>query len=115
MERCFAEQRLPQVLAQIVATIKRNVVNQDTLVRFLEGFRSEFFFQESYLLMAQLGEVVQSGVFAMVVRLVFATIQHHDAGVAPIESPVGLSAYIIEVLAEADGVGVADFMVTSYK
>jgi len=111
MERGFAKQWLPKVLAQVVAAVERYVMNQDAFVGFLEGFGCQFFFQETDLLVAQLGEVVQAGVFTMVIGLVFATIQYHNAGVAPVESSVSLSAYIIEMLAKTDGVGIAYFVV----
>ena len=115
MELSLAEQWFPKVPTQIVTTVKRDVVDQDALFGFLESFRCQFLLQEVHLLVAQLGEVVQTGIFTVVVGLVFATIQHHDAGISPIESTVSSAAHVVEVLAEADGVGIADFVVTSNK
>ena len=90
-------------------------MNQDTFVGFLEGFGLQLFLKEAYLFVTKLGKVVQTGVFFVVIGFVFSTIQHDDTGIAPVESTIRFSAYIVEVLAETNGVSIADFMVASYK
>ena len=88
-------------------------MDQHALGGLPECLGRQFFFQKTGLRLAQIREIVQSVIDPMRIRLVFAAIQHDDARVAPIEGAVGLVAYIVEQAAQADRIGVADFMVSA--
>ena len=49
----------------------------------------------------------------MRIRLVFPAIEHHETGITPTESPIRFVAHIIEKAAQPDGIGIADFMIST--
>lgn len=111
IKRSFLQQRFPQVFTQVgmVVSIQGNVMDKNAFPGFFECLGAHFLFQKVHLLLAKLGEVVQSVVHPMVVGLVFPAVEHDDAGIAPIECSVGPVVHIVVMVTQADGVGVADF------
>ena len=91
------------------------MMNQDSLFGFFELFGCQFFFQEVHLLVTQPGKVVQTIIHPVGIRFVFTAVQHHDACVAPIEGTVGFIAYIIIMVTQTDGIGIAYFMVATHE
>ena len=91
------------------------MMDQDAFLRFLECFRSHFLLEEAHLVFSQLGEIVQVVIHRSVIRLVLTAIEHHDTGITPVEGSVSLVAHIIEMIAQTDGIGIADFMVATHE
>ena len=91
------------------------MVDKDAFLCFLECLGSHFLLKENHLIFSQLREIIQIIIYRCIIRFVFTTIQHHDASISPIERSIGLVAHIVEMVAQTNGISIADFMVTTHE
>ena len=51
----------------------------------------------------------------MIVCFVFATVQHDNTGISPVERTISLVTYIVEMVTQTDRISVPDFVISSHK
>ena len=94
-------------LVLVVVSEDGNMADEDATLGLPEGGVLQFLLDEFCFLGPQLGEVVEACIFLMVVRLVLATVQYHEAGVAPTDAAVCFSLSISSSM-------VVDFPMTTF-
>ena len=99
----------------IVIDISENgdMAQQYTMCRLAEGLAFEFFAEEIYLVMAEPCKIVQSGIHRSVIRLVLATVEQYETGIAPGEGTVGMVVKIPYKAVHACRIVVADFVIAT--
>ena len=91
------------------------MADQDAMGGLLEGFALEFGLEEVHLVVAQLREVVETGINRGVVRLVFAAIEQDEAGVTPVKGTIGLVVVVADEAVHAGRVVIAYFVVATQE
>ena len=99
----------------IVIDISENgdMAQHHPICRLAEGLAFEFFAEEIYLVMAEPCKIVQSGIHRSVIRLVLATVEQYETGIAPGEGTVGMVVEISDKTMHASRIVVADFVVAT--